>query len=211
MGSLQVPPSGPRQLHLTNPYMTGPDVEEAQALLAKNPFGNFLPGEVDGEYGPITADAVFRAKSALGYPDRQVNRSFGALLKSYLDGSKPLPAAFLQLHKKRLAAAPQEDRIRKAIVGFALWGVQNSGQIAYNEGRIRLDALNSPPKTLPLATDCSAFATLCYCWAGAPNPNFDGPYDLGSGRLHGHDAETLQTGCPDCGQARRPRRLDSAA
>jgi hypothetical protein len=30
---------------------------------------------------------------------------------------------------------------------------------------------------LPLATDCSAFATLCYCWAGAPNPNGTGVYD----------------------------------
>jgi cell wall-associated NlpC family hydrolase len=28
-----------------------------------------------------------------------------------------------------------------------------------------------------LATDCSAFSTLCYSWAGAPNPNGRGAYD----------------------------------
>ena len=30
---------------------------------------------------------------------------------------------------------------------------------------------------MPLATDCSGFATLCYSWAGAPNPNAAGAYD----------------------------------
>jgi hypothetical protein len=30
---------------------------------------------------------------------------------------------------------------------------------------------------VPLATDCSGFATLCYSWAGAPNPNARGVFD----------------------------------
>jgi len=76
-GVVEIGPSEPRTLQLANPDMIGPDVEEAQRLLARNPFGNFAPGDLDGDYGPITADAVRRAKFALGYPASQVNGSFG--------------------------------------------------------------------------------------------------------------------------------------
>ena len=41
------------------------------------------------------------------------------------------------------------------------------------------------PGALPLATDCSGFATCCYAWAGAPNPNADGPYDPRAGGYTG--------------------------
>jgi hypothetical protein len=33
-----------------------------------------------------------------------------------------------------------------------------------------IDGLHRPHK-LPLRTDCSGFVTLCYAWAGAPDPN----------------------------------------
>ena len=67
--------------------------------------------------------------------------------------------------------------MRKKIVNWALWGCKNSGRIGYSQnGTVRLGALGTPG-SLPLATDCSAFATLCYCWAGAPNPNGTGAYD----------------------------------
>jgi len=166
----------PRQLTLTNPYMVGSDVEEAQRLLAKNPFENFQPGEDDGEYGPISADATRRAKFALGYADKDVNRAFGPILRAYLDGSKPLPKANQALRAKRLKERKSEDGIRKAIVEMALWGVANSDRIAYSQDPIRIAGLKTR-QGLPLATDCSAFATLCYAWAGAPNPNEDGPFD----------------------------------
>jgi lysozyme family protein len=176
----------PRTLQLTNPYMTGPDVEEAQRLLAKNPYGNFLPGDVDGEYGPLTADATKRAKIALGYPPDQADRAFGALIRAYLDGSKPLPKEYAKARAKLLAAGPvaDEDAIRKAIVDWALWGVKNTAQIAYSQGSTRMSAL-STAGSLPLATDCSAFSTLCYAWAKAPNPNFDGPYNAAAGGYTG--------------------------
>jgi lysozyme family protein len=176
-----VPEAEPRTLSPTNPSMTGPDVEEAQRLLKKNPYGDFQPGEVDGEYGPISADATMRAKYALGYADKDVNRTFGPLLRSYLDGSTPLPKAFEARRAKRLAEAAKEGPLRAKIVEWeivewALWGVKNANQIAYSQGNTRLAALETPG-ALPLATDCSAFATLCFSWAGAPNPNADGPYD----------------------------------
>jgi cell wall-associated NlpC family hydrolase len=56
--------------------------------------------------------------------------------------------------------------VRDEIVGVARWGIRNAARIHYAESRpmpLR--------RTLPLATDCSGFATLCYYLAGAPDPN----------------------------------------
>lgn len=60
--------------------------------------------------------------------------------------------------------------LREAIVDNALWGVDHEPDIHYSQGAKRFAALHTP-RTLPLYTDCSAFATLCYAWAGAPDPN----------------------------------------
>ena len=170
--------TGPRVLQLANPHVTGPDVKEAQQLLETNPFGSFDPGSDDGEYGELTAGAVERAKWELGFPQNAANGVFGPQLKAILSGQKPLPAAFRQRRARRLREAGPEQAVRKKIVGWALWGCKNSGQIGYSQnGTVRLSAL-ATPGALPLATDCSGFVTLCYCWAGAPNPNGSGVYDV---------------------------------
>ena len=69
-----------RVLQLANPLFTGPDVKEAQQLLTSNKYGNFHPGEIDGEYGELTAGAVRRAKWTLGYPDEFVNQNLPTAL-----------------------------------------------------------------------------------------------------------------------------------
>jgi lysozyme family protein len=172
-----VVPVGPRILQLANPAVTGPDVLEAQKLLVKNPYGSFNPGKLDGEYGEITAGAVIRAKWELGFPATARSSTFGPNLKAYLSGKKPLPAAFKARRTTRLKVATSQQAIRKRIVNWALWGCKNTAQIGYSQnGNLRLAALGKKG-TLPLATDCSAFATLCYSWAGAPNPNATGAYD----------------------------------
>jgi cell wall-associated NlpC family hydrolase len=56
--------------------------------------------------------------------------------------------------------------VRDEIVGVARWGVRNAPRIHYAE--VRPMPLR---RALPLATDCSGFATLCYFLAGAPDPN----------------------------------------
>jgi lysozyme family protein len=170
-------PAGPRALQLSNPLLEGPDVEAAQRLLLKNPFGSFDPGGIDGEYGELTAGAVRRAKWELGWPATAGNSTFGWRLEAILSGKMPLPAAFKARRAKRLRHARSERAVRRRIVDWALWGCKNTGRIAYSQdGGVRLSALGSKG-SLPLATDCSAFATLCYCWAGAPNPNARGAYD----------------------------------
>jgi lysozyme family protein len=170
-------PTGPRILQLANPRVKGRDVVEAQKLLLKNPYGSFDPGKPDGEYGELTAGAVMRAKWELGFPATARNSTFGPNIKAFLSWKKPLPAAFKERRAKRLKEANSQQAIRKRIVNWALWGCKNSGRIAYSQnGNVRLAALGKKP-ALPLATDCSAFATLCYSWAGAPNPNAAGAYD----------------------------------
>lgn len=169
--------TGPRILQLANPPVTGSEVKEAQRLLLENAFGSFDPGKVDGEYGELTAGAVQRAKWELGFPATARSSTFGPQLKAFLSGAKPLPAAFKARRAKRMKEVDSQQAIRKRIVNWALWGCRNGGSIAYSQnGNVRLSALGKPG-TLPLAIDCSAFATLCYCWAKAPNPNASGAYD----------------------------------
>ena len=168
---------GPRVMQLANPHVTGPDVLEAQKLLAKNPYGSFDAGKPDGEYGELTAGAVQRAKWELGYPANARDTTFGPQLKAILSGKKPLPAPFKKRRAQRLKQAGSRQAIRKRIVQWALWGCKNTAQIAYSQnGNVRLSQLGKNA-SVPLATDCSGFATLCYSWAGAPNPNAVGAYD----------------------------------
>jgi hypothetical protein len=163
-----------RTLHLTNPLMSGADVKRAQRLLAKNPYGGFPPGGIDGQYGPATANATKQAKFALGYPDDGCDNAFDPQLAGFLGGD-PLPADFQARRQKRAKQLAKGGPIRDKIVANGRWGIQHEAQIHYQQLR-PMDGLQRPRK-LPLQTDCSGFVTLCYKWAGAPDPNglkFDG-------------------------------------
>lgn len=155
--------AGGRPLHLTNPLLEGPDVKELQQLLQP-----YHPGTPDGQYGPATADAVRRAKRALGYPPDKCDGSAGAELVGYLKG-EPLPKDFKARQASVKAEGGSEQALRAAIVAFAEWGIANEAQIHYEQLR-PMDGIGRARK-LPLKTDCSGFSTLCYAWAGAPDPN----------------------------------------
>lgn len=77
-----------RSLHLTSPLMNGSDVVELQTLLERN---GYLHAEIDGAYGPLTAQAVFRAKFWFGY--RKPDQVAGALIVDYLSGGRQPNAA----------------------------------------------------------------------------------------------------------------------
>jgi hypothetical protein len=66
--------------------------------------------------------------------------------------------------------APQPT-VRDRIVQWAKWGVAHEPAIHYTQDGRRSDWLSKPAGALPLHTDCSGFATACYRWAGAPDPN----------------------------------------
>lgn len=76
-----------------------------------------------------------------------------------------------------------ENAIRDRIVDYALWGTKNEPSIHYRQSR----PYPSSPRSLPMYTDCSAFATLACKDAGAADPNgtgFDG-YGF-TGTLYSH-------------------------
>jgi hypothetical protein len=126
-------------LQLTSPDMTDAlvrqhgggehQVTDAQHLLAKNPYGNFETGAIDGDFGMITAHATERAKFDLGYlrPDQQ----FGADLAELLNGRQKLSVAMKVLRAKRLAAR----RLQRKQMADVMVKAQNymKGQLGYRE------------------------------------------------------------------------------
>jgi CHAP domain/Putative peptidoglycan binding domain len=86
-----------RTLALTSPHMTGKDVEYAQRLLKKNGYFKAKP---DGDFGPLTAQACYRAKYWLGYA--KPVQTFGPDLEKLLLGTtKPVPAAKQRIARRR--------------------------------------------------------------------------------------------------------------
>jgi len=154
---------GSRPLHLANPLLTGPDVAALQELLEP-----YRPGPVDGEYGPMTAGAVRRAKWALGYPDADCDGAAGATLVGYLRGEL-LPPDFEARRRARAHDTARARTVREQIVANARWGIEHEPDVHYEQLR-PIDGI-CDARRLPLRTDCSGFSTLCYAWAGAPDPN----------------------------------------
>lgn len=78
--------------------------------------------------------------------------------------------------------------VRSNVVAEAQWGVANHAHFTYSEGPDRMSSIGKPKNTLPVTCDCSAFATLCYYWASAPDPNGLGYDHEGyTGTLLSHD------------------------
>lgn len=63
------------------------------------------------------------------------------------------------------------SQLRDSIVQAAEWGIAHAAQIHYTETAARSGWLRAPKRQLPISTDCSGFATMCYWLAGAPDPN----------------------------------------
>lgn len=81
--------------------------------------------------------------------------------------ARRVPALVKRFGKVTVSAADSsKPNLRQLVVAEAKWGVAHEPEIHYREVRPFPLA-----KTLPLTTDCSGFATLCYFHAGAPDPN----------------------------------------
>lgn len=91
-----------RLMRLTSPHMKGSGVAALQRLLKKN---GHLQAKVDGEFGPDTHRAVYKAKYWLGYP--KPDHVAGDKLYAYLEGSKKPTLAMRTLAAKRKRAIPK--------------------------------------------------------------------------------------------------------
>jgi Putative peptidoglycan binding domain/CHAP domain len=97
-----------RTLSLTSPNMSGEDVEYAQRLLKRN---GYYTAKVDGEFGPLTAQACQRAKYWLGYA--KPLQTFGTDLEKLLLGrTRPSPAARQRItrRKREARATPLREK-----------------------------------------------------------------------------------------------------
>lgn len=93
---------------LTSPHARGKVVKDIQFLLQGHgpKFKHaFYRGARDGEYGPATANAVRKAKWALGYPKSRVNGTVGERFVKIMQGKQALTPLMRLRRRKRLAAA----------------------------------------------------------------------------------------------------------
>jgi hypothetical protein len=109
-------------LQLTTPSMVGQKVKDAQWLMAGHSkidgLHTYKDGAIDGDYGPLTAQATYRAKYWCGYATRSLDKSFGQTIYEILNGSKKLTSEQQQLRRQRLAEVasnPGERALAKAV------------------------------------------------------------------------------------------------
>lgn len=155
-----------RAYHLTNPPMRGNDLKPLQEALSKM---HLYGGPVDGIFGASTARACKQAKFRLGYPKRALIATGGEQLLDYLRGSKRLSPAFITRRHIRGFGLTRAQKLRAAIVEYAIWCANHAGSIHYAQVR-PMDRLRRK-YLLPWWVDCSEFVTTMYCWAGGPDPN----------------------------------------
>jgi hypothetical protein len=127
-----------------------------------------------GTFGPLTEAALKKFQKRHGLDASGV---YGPRTR----------AAFVKLGAKLapIPKPPPAGSLRTKIVAQGKWGVAHKAQIHYRQSR-PIDGINRPHK-LPLYTDCSGFVTLCYKWAGAPDPNGNGYNGSGyTGTLEAH-------------------------
>jgi len=96
-------------LRLTTPHMKGQKVKDAQYLMKGNNqlkgLATYKDGDIDGDYGPLTAQATSRAKYWLGYPARACDQNFGQVVYEYLTGKRKLPTEYAAMRAQRLSTA----------------------------------------------------------------------------------------------------------
>ncbi|WAS84590.1 MULTISPECIES: peptidoglycan-binding protein [unclassified Corallococcus] len=134
----------------------GTGVRQLQTALVK--LGHMTQAQMDtgpGTFGARTEGSLKRFQEAQGVDAIGV---YGPKTR----------AAFKALGAT-LGGAETPAGLREKIVAEGLWGVANQDQIHYAQIR-PIDGLQLRHK-LPLDIDCSGFVTLCYKWAGAPDPN----------------------------------------
>jgi peptidoglycan hydrolase-like protein with peptidoglycan-binding domain len=144
-----------RTLKVSSPYLRGDDVKRLQRNLVKH---GYMRGQVDGEYGPLTAQGVYRAKYWLGY--RVPDQSASSLLLNYLEGVKKPTPEMRKRTAQRKKAKPKlplrEKALREALKHI---GVKESPS---GSNKCRFSAwyqLTGPW--------CAMFISYCYVAAGS--------------------------------------------
>ncbi len=111
---------------LTSPHRKGDEVVEAQRMLngGNRMKRDLLKGPVDGDWGPLSAQATRRAKFLIGFPPKHINEIYSPLLHAYLtpveDGGKPLPRHMRLRRNIRMRLEKQRANRRDEIIKLAV-------------------------------------------------------------------------------------------
>lgn len=154
---------GPTKTYgLTTPTQRGDGVADLQRALATNPFAVFYAGDVDGEFGPLTAAACKRAKWLLGYPQGDVVQTGGKVLYAYLREVTPLPATYQAKRRYRLWKERNQGAIRTRALAEAVRhvGVKEAPPGSNHVRFAEWYGLDRQPW-------CAMFVTWCYVQAGS--------------------------------------------
>lgn len=116
-----------RQLRLTSPMMVGRDVTNAQSILVTK---GLLPVKsVDGKYGPVTANAVKRARYEAGYAMKDVTLVWDERLELVLTG-KVQPSVLMRQRAKARRKQPVSQSIgEKTADTMVSWAVADWHEI----------------------------------------------------------------------------------
>ena len=155
-----------KTLYLTSPHMTGADVLRAQRTLnGQNTYDHdYFGGNIDGVFGPVTAQASKRVKFWLGYPDDELKPIYGEKLHNFLTGKTVLPADYKARRARRIAAQQAQP--------------VTLGQKALKVAMTFVGKTEQPPNSnhFPGITDwyglgnvpyCAEGVTYCYVQAGS--------------------------------------------
>lgn len=143
-----------KTMGLTTPLTQNDAVKAVQRLLAK---AGYFHGTVDGVYGPLTAQAVYRAKYWIGYP--KPDHYAGDQLYGFLDGSRKPPVTFRTYASLRRRKAPPVS----------------SGSLILSEAQKHLGTRESPPDSNQvlfsrwygmIGSWCAMFVSYCGVKAG---------------------------------------------
>jgi len=141
-----------QELRLTSPHMKGPNVRKAQQSLAKNRFGHFYEGKIDGVYGPETAGATKEAKFKLGYPKREVNQHYDERLDGALNGRHDISPAMKVRRRHRTKPTPENNKAAAANLAVTFEGYHEGANNANQFGAWY--GLNNAPW-------CAIFVSYC--------------------------------------------------
>ena len=107
-----------RTLTLVTPHQTGSDVRELQEALAHNRYGVYYKDTIDGEFGVMTSQAVYRAKYWLGI--RKPNHATNGTLLKYLKAEKPLTMSMRRRRASRIKQLEKNVPLRVKALKEAL-------------------------------------------------------------------------------------------
>jgi hypothetical protein len=144
-----------RTMGLTSPHTQGNDVRQLQEALKAR---GYLQGGLDGEFGPDTARAVFRAKYWLGY--RKPDQHASDLLMDYLNKKKePTLVMKARIRSRKKIAAQTPIRIKMWNEAQKWIGTKEN---PFGSNRVRFSLWYGL-----IGPWCAEFATWCGTIAGS--------------------------------------------